>query len=363
MGSRTVRLIVQVGLLVVEAVGAVLLGLALNPSPSSGSAQSTSASYTAPAPCSGCAVSLQSVEVQQRANGTLFVVKGTLPKAPDELGTSVKIEAQGLDAVLRPQGDGFALSHATFDGQPMVAGTIAAAIQNGALLLFVRNGVLTTPTQFALGTWNGSAYVSRLPQTGTLVWTPGSALSHGPAAVPTPSADENLVTGMAHSCPTIPFGTTPADLALGDLSSGNATDPRRMVPVNFVGVSYAKPLPLGFRSEPPFSAAIVVEQQGSSLPAGGLAVDRMGQVQLWAVWDGTNLHKALRQWNGSGWSTLVDASANDLTLDMSSNGVTFFWPGLKPGEHAAALLAVDGGCAAAGISSAGHASTALIGLS
>ncbi len=353
-------MVLRLGFLAAEVAGAVMLGLALSASPPG----AAPAVYTTSSSCAGCAVSLKSVQVEPRANGLLFVVRGTFPGSVAKLASSVRLQADGLDAVLEPKGGRIELAGATLYGQPVVPHTVAAGIEHGVFLLFVHNGVLTTPVQFAVGTWNGSRYTSRLPTTGSLLWSGGRTLAHDPSGSITTAgttAPEELVTGMADSCVAIPSGTVPAVLKIGAVSSGNRTDPRRHLPVNWAGLTYATPLAAGFGGQAPFSAAVFVDQPDRALPKTGLAIDRLGQLQFWAIWNGTQLYKAVREWNGRSWTTLVDDAADPMTLDMSEKGVTFYWPGLRPGDRVGALIAVDGGCAADGLA-AGRASVVASGL-
>jgi len=366
MKSPGVRTVVRVLLIAVELVGGVLLGMALNSS-ASPPPPAESAVYATTNPCLTCQVILGTVQVEQRDNGVLFVVRGRLPSSLAGLTSAIRLQADGLDVVLSPAHGTVVLSHAVLNGRPLDPSMIAAGIQDDALLLFVRQGVLTQPVQFALGTWNGSIYASRLPTSGTLVWSAqglahdtNSAASSSTSSTPSTSAAETAVTSMADTCASIPSGQAPAALAIGAIASGNRTDPRRLVPVNWVGLTYATPLPgQGFRAQPPYSATIVIDEPGKQLPRTGPAIDRLGELQFWAIWNGTQLAKAVREWNGSNWTTLVDAAADPMTLDMSSTGVTFYWPGLRAGDRAAAVIAVDGGCSAYGLSAAGRATVAV----
>ena len=68
----------------------------------------------------------------------------------------------------------------------------------------------------------------------------------------------------------------------------------------------------------------------------------------WAWWDGTNLHKAVRRWDGGSWTVAVDGAADALTLVIGRDGVAFFLDEIRVGWTAGAVTATGGGCRASG---------------
>jgi hypothetical protein len=346
----------------VLGMGTGLLGASLR----GGGGGVTPAVYTVRAPCASCAASLSSVQVQSRPDGDLFIARGRLPTTASSLRTSVRLQADGLDVTLRPDGaGGFALAQATLDGAPAVAGTVSAGVQDGAFLVMVRSGVLSHPVRFAMGTWNGSRYTSRIPARGSLLWKGAGRPSQSPTApgsAPGDSASAWAVTALADSCPQIPFGAVPDPLTLGTLSSGRSADPRSQAVTPSVALRYAAPLVQSFKTQGPFAVVVAIATPGIPTDRGGVPVDRLGSTQLWAVWDGTTLAKAVRHFDGHQWTTLENAAAEPLTIEVNPTGVQFWWPTLRPSELAGAVLAVHGACAATGLGPNGAPAQALTGV-
>jgi hypothetical protein len=124
--------------------------------------------------CSTCpsGARIDSVEVQARENGTLFVLRGSWPASVDELHSSVRLVANDIEVVLKPHGSQnvFDVEKATRGTAAMAKDSVAAGIQSGALLISFSVTDLKAPVQFEVGLWNGSSYTGRLPGAGTLAW-------------------------------------------------------------------------------------------------------------------------------------------------------------------------------------------------
>ena len=159
------------------------------------------------------------------------------------------------------------------------------------------------------------------------------------------------VTSLAATCATIPQGSVDAKLAPSQLGSGHQPDARSNVPTDWVGVAYAAEMTDSFRTLAPFTVMIAIDDPAAAAPApiSGAVIDTLGQLQLWAAWDGANLHKSVRQWDGTAWTTLVDDEAEPLTLEMATVGVFFFWPDLVPGTKQAVVIAQAGACTQLGL--------------
>ncbi len=121
-------------------------------------------------------------------------------------------------------------------------------------------------------------------------------------------------------------------------------------------------MPNGFRALPPFSVAMLIDDPSLAPPTVDPPVDRLGQLQLWILWDGTNLHKSVRTWDGTAWTTRVDAEAEPLTIQIGDTGAAFWFPDVHPGENMAGLIAMPNVCEAVAIGPNGRPDSRLTGV-
>ncbi|HEV3124296.1 MAG TPA: hypothetical protein VG266_06940 [Candidatus Dormibacteraeota bacterium] len=335
--------------------------------------------YSESTPCNGCpaGTQLQSVEVQARVGSVLFVVRGQWPGSVDALKASVCLNVNGSGFVLKPHGSRNAFEPSVVTGPltgsppAVLAAIVATSLRGDALLIDITAPSLTIrPLRFSVALCSGSTIEQRLPGTGRLVWSGnGAPQPEGPsnastttalsstsssstsvvAASPTPLPLGLDVTALPRNCASIPSGTVPAFLRPTGDSSGVEPDPRSSVPTEQVTVTLAAN-PAGMRS--PFVIAAVVLHGDDSSPAGQTsAIDGAGEVQLYAFTQGGNLHKAIRTFNNGAWTTVVDNDANAMTFRLAAGGASFFWAGLKPGDHYGFVTAAPTGCAALGLGS------------
>jgi hypothetical protein len=246
--------------------------------------------------------------------------------------------------------------HATI-ARELLAGVVALA---GWTLIGYAFASARDPVPAYAGTAPSSSLGSTtLPPPSTTSAAPvtTTSLQPAPSAVPTTAAPTTTtipaldVTALAATCESIPQGTVDPKLTIAQLGSGHSPDSRSGVPTDWVGVGYATEMTDSFRTLAPFSVTVAVDDPAVAppAPAGGPLIDTLGQLQLWAVWDGANLHKVVRHWDGTAWSTLVDEAAEPLTLEMATTGVFLFWPDLAPGTKMAGIVAQSGACAQVGL--------------
>ncbi|MGB2940937.1 MAG: hypothetical protein WBD38_11640 [Candidatus Dormiibacterota bacterium] len=179
--------------------------------------------------------------------------------------------------------------------------------------------------------------------------TPAGRASPSPAGpAPTPSLD---LTGLAHRCASIPTGTVAAYLQPATLIHGTEPDPRtgQNLPVLRTTIDAEVPA-----TRPAFSIAAAVQESGKSAGGGAQPVDRMGSLQLWMYWDGTQLHKGVRRWTGSSWAMAVDGDATSLTIELRTHSAAFHSGDVKTGATFAVVTADSGGCTALGVDSQGR---------
>jgi hypothetical protein len=128
----------------------------------------TSNRYVEQASCQGCPVVLDSAEVQAREGSTLFVFRGGWPAVVGDIPGDLRLTANDLDVVLRPNGDADAFEIVDGGVDPSA---IAVGLQDGALLVDLIGDVVTTPITFAFGLVEGDRFTARLPWEGMLEWT------------------------------------------------------------------------------------------------------------------------------------------------------------------------------------------------
>ena len=345
--------------LLLHLAGGALLGYYLWTRTEPTAAAPEPAVYTELQPCPGCppAVTLKSAEVQSRAGSTLFVFRGTWPSSLAGLSSDLRLVANDVDLVMHPDANGvLTLVRAKQGASTLPDHTVGAGLQPGAFLVDVRGAVLHAPVQFEFGLWDGARYVNRLPLAGQLSWAGGRAVA--PVAGQT-APPRNPVTAVADPCTAVPTGTVAPQLEIASLLSGRTTDPRKNAARQTVAVRLATPMPAGgFRTLPPFSITVALSGPAGGLttPKAGPVIDQAGAVQLWAVWDGTNLHKGVRRWDGGRWEMAVDAAADQLTLAVGQTDIVFWLDDIKPGWTMGSVAASATGCRATGLD-AGFAPT------
>lgn len=365
-----------------QLIGSLLISFTLTFAlrAAAGSAQASAAYYTDG--CPGCppGLALTSVEVQKREGSTLFVIGGTWPSSVAELKHDVRLVANDVDLVLRPQGEAFEVVRATRDLVPIPLQSIAAGIQSGFLVVDLSDPLLTAPVELSFGLWSPAGYTGRVPASGTLRWEgvgaprviaaaptsptattaatastrPTAPATGVPAATPVASPTARSVdpTILAGTCAAIPTGTVASYLVLDRVGSGIDTDPRTQALSPWVGAAGPGQIPAqGERKELSFAA--VVSRAGQPNGTGARPIDRMGATQLWAYWDGGALHKGLRTWNGSAWEMKVDAEADAMTLALRANGVVFYWAGLRAGDRFGFVSAEASACRGVAIDTSG----------
>ena len=330
--------------------GAALMGFAATSGRTHASAKP--AAYTETAPCSSCpaGVRLDSVEVQARASSTLFIVRGAWPSSVDTLSSSIRLVANDTDIIVKPHGsnNAFEVTTATRAGAPLPAGSVAGSIQHGALLLNV-SPALTTPLSFEVGLWNGS-YTARLPRAGRLEWT---GLGRPTAAAPAPVvAAPRDVSSLAGTCTAIFATLAPAPyLQLAELTSMPPTaDPRTHVPARKITAGLGGS---ALDATMPFSMiAVIAHGQERPLANPSRIIDGSGTEQLYLTFDGTRKHKGIRTLKDGRWSVVEDAAAGDLTYDLTTHDLSFYWTGLQAGDRFGFVTAAGGQCRSAGLDQA-----------
>lgn len=373
--KRTLRLTtIAAGVLVVAgtAMTGFGIGRALHPP-----APATSASdvYTESQQCGGCPAGtrIDSVEVESRVGSTLFVLRGQWPGSVDALKTSVCLTANALTLTLKPHGSRnvFEPTITTAPGAPTVAAAaIAAGLQGNALLVDVSSAAgLVPPLLLHVALCSNGQTLQRLPHSGELVWSghgapqpqalasatasPSARASASPlpavSTTPTATVAGLDPSALPRSCSAIPSGTVPPYLTPTGSSSRVETDPRTQAQTQQVTVATSAN-PAGIHSPAYAIAAVVLPAGATAPPAQGALVDRAGTVQLYAFTDGTNLHKAIRSFDGASWHVLVDNDATALTLRLGPAGASFFYTGMHRGDHVGFITAASSGCASLGMS-------------
>ncbi len=139
-------------------------------------------------PCVDCPVSLESVEVQDRQGSTLFVIRGGWPASVGEIPGDVRLVANDLDLVLRPNDEAGAFEVVSGPDP----GSVAAGLQGDPLLINLADGTVTPPVQFVVGLADEDRFTVRLPADGALVWDGSGAPRQLPNAEPVeePPAEE-----------------------------------------------------------------------------------------------------------------------------------------------------------------------------
>jgi hypothetical protein len=198
-----------------------------------------------------------------------------------------------------------------------------------------------------------------LPHSGELVWTGHGApqalqATPSPTVVPSPTPSATLAgvdpVALPRACSAIPTGTVPPYLTPTGSSSRVEPDPRSQVPTQQVTVALTAS-PAGIRTA--FAIVAVVLPAGAhASTAQGPAIDRAGTVQLYAISDGTNLHKAIRTFDGSAWHIVIDNDAAAMTFRLGPAGASFFWAGLHAGDRFGFVGAASSGCSALGLNAA-----------
>jgi hypothetical protein len=141
------------------AVGGALLGYGLFSGDDA--AEPAPAAYSQAA-CEACPVNVTSAEVQDRDGSTLFVFRGDWPAKPADVPADLTLTANDVVLVLHPVEDGFELVKGTRGGEPLPDHTVAAAIEDGALLVNLEDSILEAPVRFALA--------GLIPDEGGLLW-------------------------------------------------------------------------------------------------------------------------------------------------------------------------------------------------
>lgn len=132
------------------------------------SAAPASSAYTEMTLCEACPVNLLSAEVQARQGSTLFVFRGDWPATIGDIPGDLRLTANDLDVVLRPNAE--AETFEIMDGG-VDPSAIAVGLQDGALLIDLIGDAVTTPVTFAFGLVDGDRFTARLPREGMLEWT------------------------------------------------------------------------------------------------------------------------------------------------------------------------------------------------
>ena len=107
-----------------------------------------------------------------------------------------------------------------------------------------------------------------------------------------------------------------------------------------MGLAFANPLPDSVKGLPSFSVT------ASVLGAEGR------RVELVSMWDGAAYHKQVRVARGDQWETRVDGDAPDLTFQLDTAAIKFFWTGFATGDRYGFVTATEGRCAVLGLDGA-----------
>jgi hypothetical protein len=366
--------------MLLQVVGSTLVGFAMG--------QLVSATVLAqPAPavpryvverlgCDACpaGVRFRAATVEAHQGSTLFSIDGTWPASVEALPADLRLVANDVELVFHPVKDGLEIAKAVKGAVPLPQNAVAVALREGSFLLNVADPSLASPVRFEFGLWKEGAYLGRLPDAGLLEWSGRGAprlvgvapapttkvidlasagttvASAAPAAAPPASAVPASappvdVTALAGACAQLTTGDVAAYLRVERVGSGTDPDPRTQAPTRWVGLATAEDLP-GADARPAFTQIAVVQRAGRAPGTGARAIDRVGDVQLWAYWDGKALHKALRVYESGSWRISTDAAADTLTLVLQTRGVAWFWGGLGAGDRFGFVSASAAGCRA-----------------
>lgn len=361
---------------ILQLLGSMLISFAIMYAVQTAAASAASAAVYRAGACAGCpaGASLETVQVQDRDGSVLFAVGGSLPSTPAGLPADVRIEANDLDVILRPDAAGFLVVSATKGGAALPPNALAAGITDGHLVVDLRDEAIAAPVQFAIGLWKDGAYQGRIPATGRLEWVGQGAPRALAAAAPTPSGA--VATATATAAPTV--ATAPAATAASidvmapagrctsftaelppfprpqTVTSGQGPDPRTNVSTPFISTTFAGPVPTEASSRAPFSVTVVLSRAGQGTSDGTRAIDRTGSMQLWAYWDGTTMHKAIRTWTGTSWQVRTNTAADELTVALRAQSLAVYWNGLRAGDQYGSIVAAAGGCRSIGTDDRGR---------
>lgn len=166
-----------------------------------------------------------------------------------------------------------------------------------------------------------------------------------------PKKQREPILALADKCDTFPTGTVPPNLTPRQIVTGSARDPRtgKTLPVAAVQMGGDMGVSGNVLDSPPFTVTLALLPPSATPGRGDRLTDRIGAIQLWAFWDGDSLHKAVRTWDGSRWTTVSDGDADDLTAVAARLGMSFFWAGLANSGLYGAFVATSDGCVAEGL--------------
>jgi hypothetical protein len=176
---------------------------------------------------------------------------------------------------------------------------------------------------------------------------------------PTPSPSFAVATGpdltpLAERCQSVPSGTLATYLQPATLIHGTEPDPRTHASLPVVRSTFDAEIP---PERPSFSITAVIQAPGQGSGAGGTPIDRMGSLQLWVFWDGSQAHKGVRRWNGKAWTMATDDAAPSLTIELQKHSVAFHSADIQGGSTFAFVTADAGGCGALGLDADGRPAT------
>lgn len=332
-----------------QFLGGLLLGVVMaqiiTPA-ASGSSEAGVARHDA-AKCTDCPATVQpdSVELTQRGDAVLFVVRGTWPTSVDALPASIHLTANGDDIVLRPHGSlgAFEVPVALRDGKPMADGDVAAGIEKGALLITVKG--LAVPVTFTLGLTDGLVTSGALPRKGALRWS-GSSLETVAATPPKPPALHDG-TDLARACgPSLPAGSIERGLTIKNVAAASARDPRLGGVKPTITITTAENL-ITVPPRQPYVVVVAIAPFGTAPRAGVPAIDGAGTTQLVLFRDGASFVKAIRTRDASGtWTSVEAPDSAGLSVVFDNATATFYFPGLDPSTATiGAIVATKDGCA------------------
>ena len=259
----------------------------------------------------------------------------------------------------------FDLVTATRGGTTLAKNSIGAGLQQGALLINVKNPALSAPIRFTIGLWDGKDMHGALPRSGRLLWS-GSGAPHlaagsvssttstaSPAPLPATTPPLADLVSLVGQCSAFPSGTVPAWLEIRSVKGGSGQDPRTHQTTPLAAVTMAGAFPAA-EGRHAFSVTVAVLPAGQTSPLapGGSTrpIDGSGLSQLYIYWDGQRLHKGIRtRTAASGWSMLQDSEAGALTIVVQGNVASVYWTGFHLGDHIVAVTASSGGCRASGL--------------
>lgn len=173
-----------------------------------------------------------------------------------------------------------------------------------------------------------------------------------PAPTPPPSSVATVgplptLFAPAESCSAIPTGQVPASLSITSTASGIGTDPATGFGTPYVSITLASPVR---QSTPSLALITAVLPYSATAPTSGSPIDRAGQVQLVAGWEGGDWYGGLRSWSAPAWSSLSDPSSAPVDVTQNGDVVTVYWNGLTNGDKYGVVLATSAGCTALDLS-------------